>query len=76
MSSECVHLQEQALNALRPQGSPNRVATFGNTLVEDVGDWVEIRVENFPTQVRIGFEFSICNRPGHVVKLGPIQGMS
>ena len=56
MSSECVHIQEQALNALRPEGSPDRVATFGNTPVENVGDWVEIRVENLPTQVGLRLE--------------------
>ncbi len=42
MTSVCGLIQDTALEALRGPNAPTRVATFGNSSVEIVGDWVEI----------------------------------
>ena len=54
MTESCTQIQQVALNALRGPNPPDYVATFGNTPVESVGDWIQILgINDNPLNVRI-----------------------
>jgi len=46
----CEELQKNILAILTPDGMPDRIASFGNTLTMNVEDWVKV-VDVKPTAV-------------------------
>ena len=46
MTDACNLIQQEVLNALEGADLPTYMATFGNSAVTNIGDWVAIQVIN------------------------------